>query len=223
MPGDAVYQEDEYLPLSGIQHYAFCPRQWALIHVEQQWAENGLTVAGDQVHERCHDETIRERRGNLLILRGLRVSSARLGLSGICDVVEFHRCEDGASLFNEEGFWMPAPVEYKRGKAKPGDEDCVQVCAQAMALEEMFCLSIQEGYLFYDSEKHREVVQLTESLRQLTRDIAHRMHVDFSRGFTPMPKKKKACRACSCKDICTPELDSVESVQSYVARMIGEQ
>lgn len=219
----AIYQEDEYLPLSGIQHYAFCPRQWALIHVEQQWAENGLTVAGDQVHERCHDETIRERRGDLLILRGLRVASARLGLSGICDVVEFHRCEDGTSLFNEDGFWMPTPVEYKRGKTKPGDEDRVQVCAQAMALEEMFCLSIGEGYLFYDSEKHREVVQLTESLRQLTRDLACRMHADFLRGFTPMPKKKKACRSCSCKDICAPELDNAESVQSYVARMIGEQ
>mgnify|MGYP000434037405 CR=1 FL=1 len=110
--------EDEYLALSGIQHYAFCPRQWALIHLEQQWSENVLTMQGSLMHERAHDEFSREKRGNMLVVRGLGVHSRNLGLSGKCDVVEFRRSSEGVPLAGEEGLWLPIPVEYKHGKAK---------------------------------------------------------------------------------------------------------
>lgn len=132
-----MYAEDEYLALSGIQHYAFCPRQWALIHLEQQWSENVLTMQGNLMHERAHDEFSREKRGNMLIVRGLGVHSRNLGLSGKCDVVEFRRSSEGVPLAGEEGLWLPIPVEYKHGKAKRHEADRLQLCAQAMCLEEM--------------------------------------------------------------------------------------
>ncbi len=114
-----AYKEDDFLQLSGLQHFAFCRRQWALIHIENQWQENLRTVEGDLFHERAHDEQQRERRGDTLILRGLSVFSASLGLSGKCDVTEFHRDPRGVSLQGEEGLWLPFPVEYKRALRKP--------------------------------------------------------------------------------------------------------
>lgn len=215
------YSEDEYLPLSGIQHYAFCPRQWALIHIEQQWEENGATVEGERVHERCHDASIRERRGDLLIVRGLRVSSSRLGLSGICDVVEFRADDEGVKLSGLDQLWTPIPVEYKRGKRKIGDEDRLQVCAQAMALEEMFGRQIDKAYLYYDSEKHREEVPLTEELRHGTLSLSERMHADFSRGHTELARRSRGCSSCSLKDICVPRLGKTKDVGEYVNEMIG--
>lgn len=211
---------DDLLALSGVQHYAFCPRQWALIHIEQQWEDNGLTVDGNIMHERCHDEEIREKRGDTLIVRGLRVTSYELGLSGICDIVEFHSDGQGAALFGEEGLWLPIPVEYKRGRKKSGDEDRVQLCAQAMALEEMFCCHLSRGFLFYGETKRREPVSLGGDLRGRTKDIARRMHVDFARGYTPPAKWRSACRSCSCVDICAPELEKKPSVNDYLAEMV---
>lgn len=144
-----MYAEDEYLALSGIQHYAFCPRQWALIHLEQQWSENVLTMQGNLMHERAHDEFSREKRGSMLIVRGLGIHSRNLGLSGKCDVVEFHRSSEGVPLAGEEGLWLPTPVEYKHGKAKRHDADRLQLCAQAMCLEEMLVCEVRTAYLFY--------------------------------------------------------------------------
>ena len=144
-----MYAEDEYLALSGIQHYAFCPRQWALIHLEQQWSENVLTMQGNLMHERAHDEFSREKRGSMLIVRGLGIHSRNLGLSGKCDVVEFHRSSEGVPLAGEEGLWLPTPVEYKHGKAKRHDADRLQLCAQAMCLEEMLGADVPIGFLYY--------------------------------------------------------------------------
>ena len=140
---------DDWLPLSGIQHFCFCRRQWALIHLEQQWAENRRTVEGQLDHARCHDADQTERRGGLLITRGMQVVSRRLGLSGNCDVVEFRADPEGIPLQNAEGLWKPMPVEYKHGRAKADDADRLQLCAQAMALEEMLVCIIPEGALFY--------------------------------------------------------------------------
>lgn len=137
-----MYAEEDYLQLSGLQHFAFCRRQWALIHVENQWVENLLTVEGELLHTRAHDETQRELRGDVLTLRGLTVFSPSLGLSGKCDVVEFHADPAGISLQGEKGLWLPYPVEYKRGSPKVGNEDALQLCAQAMCLEETLCCSI---------------------------------------------------------------------------------
>lgn len=129
-----TYGEEDFLQLSGIQHFAFCRRQWALIHIEGQWAENLRTVEGDLLHKRAHDETQRERRNNTLILRDLPVFSSALGVSGKCDVVEFHLDSAGVPLRGEEGLWQPYPVEYKRGKPKEHQADELQLCCQAMCL-----------------------------------------------------------------------------------------
>ena len=138
-------REEDWLQLSGLQHFAFCRRQWALIHIEDQWAENFRTVDGSLMHENAHDQGFRESRGDVLIVRGLAVHSAQLGISGQCDVVEFHQDPDGISLQGREGTWRPYPIEYKRGKPKDGPADALQLCAQAMCLEEMLCCAIQEG------------------------------------------------------------------------------
>ena len=130
-----MYSEEEYLMLSGIQHFAFCRRQWAMIHIEQQWAENYRTTAGELMHKKAHDEGSFEKRGDLLIVRGLRISSRELGLSGQCDVVEFHRDDEGVKLFGYEGKWTTVPVEYKHGAPKEDNADELQLCAQAICLE----------------------------------------------------------------------------------------
>lgn len=165
------YAEEEYLPISGIQHFAFCRRQWALIYLEQQWTENLRTVEGELLHQRPHDESRAEKRGGLLTLRGMRVSSAALGVAGTCDVVEFLADKDGAALFGREGKWRPYLVEYKRGRSKESDADRLQLCCQAMCLEEMLAAAIPEGSLFYGEPRRRERVALTAELRgQVRRD-----------------------------------------------------
>ena len=135
------YSEEDYLLLSGIQHFAFCRRQWALIHIENQWAENERTVDGIIMHEKAHSGDV-ESRGDVVIMRALRVFSATLGASGECDMVEFNRNADGISLNGHDGLWQPYPVEYKRGKPKEHNADEMQLCAQAMCLEEMLCCTI---------------------------------------------------------------------------------
>lgn len=218
----ARYTDDELLPLSGVQHYAFCPRQWALIHIEQQWEENGRTVAGEILHERCHDESVRERRGDLLVVRGLRVVSHQLGLSGICDVVEFRKASGGIELSGEEGMWLPVPVEYKKGSSKVGDEDKVQLCAQAIALEEMFCCDLHRGYLYYGATRSREEVILDRQLRDSTLEVACRMHDAYRRGATPAPHVRRACQSCSLQNRCLPALTKVTTVEAYMRKMLGD-
>lgn len=215
-----MYAEDQLLALSGVQHFAYCPRQWALIHVEQAWVDNVHTIEGNHQHERCHDEGIREHRGNVITVRGLRVVSYELGLTGICDVVEFHQDYSGASLNGERGNWAPMPVEYKKGASKPGNEDRLQVCAQAMALEEMFCCHIERGFLFYGVKKRREEVVFTSELRNQLCEVSKRMHATFQRGSTPKAKRRPGCRACSLLSLCMPELSSMPLVSDYLNAML---
>lgn len=207
--------EEEYLQLSGLQHYLFCPRQWALIHVEQQWVENIHTVIGDIMHKRTHSEYITEKRGKLLITRGMQISSPTLGLSGQCDVLEFHQSEAGVPLFGWEGNWNPFPVEYKKGEPKEGNYDEAQLCAQAMCLEEMLCCTIQEGALYYGTTKRRTSVTFTDSLREEVASASVEMHKLYSRGSTPHKKKTKQCTACSLKEICLPKKTTMKSVSRY--------
>ena len=143
-----AYKEDEYLMLSGIQHFKFCRRQWALIHIEQQWSENVRTVIGELMHKKVHDPSVKEKRKETLLVRALPVSSKELGVSGECDLVEFHKCEDGITLSGHRGLYSVFPVEYKKGKPKITDEDKLQLTAQAMCLEEMFSTTISEGALY---------------------------------------------------------------------------
>ena len=221
-PHGVIDLSEDLLPLSGLQHFAFCRRQWALIHLEQQWQENLRTVEGGLLHRRAHDEAARERRSDTLILRGLQVVSHQLGLSGQCDVVEFHATPKGVPLQGEEGLWQPYPVEYKRGKPKSHQADELQLCAQAMCLEEMLCCSIPEGALFYGEPRRRTVVLFTPELRETVRRDSDEMHQLYHRGHTPKAKPSKSCSACSLKELCLPQLVRRESVQTYLRRAMEE-
>lgn len=211
-----IYQEEDFLLLSGLQHFAFCRRQWALIHIEQQWAENLRTTDGKILHEKAHDGSQRERRGDMLITRGLRIHSASLGVSGACDVVEFHRTADGITLPGEDGLWQPYPVEYKRGTKKENDADRLQLCGQAMCLEEMLCCAIPEGALYYGENRRREVVAFSEELRGQVCSCLSEMHELYRRSRTPKVKPTKSCNACSLRELCLPQLTRRKSVHSYL-------
>ena len=213
---------DDWLPLSGIQHFCFCRRQWALIHLEQQWAENRRTVEGQLDHARCHDADQTERRGGLLITRGMQVVSRRLGLSGNCDVVEFRADPEGVSLQSTEGLWKPMPVEYKHGRAKASDADRLQLCAQAMALEEMLVCEVPEGEIFYEETRQREHVSLTPELRSTAQTMADEMNRLFARGYTPKSKPGKHCNACSLKELCLPALYQQADPAAYLREHIEE-
>ena len=217
-----MYAEEDFLPLSGLQHFAFCRRQWALIQIEQQWKENLRTVEGDLFHRRAHNEQERERRGDTLILRGLPVVSHTLGLSGKCDVVEFRADSDGIRLHGEEGLWMPFPVEYKRGAPKTHQADELQLCAQAMCLEEMLCCAVPEGALFYGETRRRKAVCFTPELRRQVCAMTAEMHQLRRRGHTPNVKPSKGCGACSLKELCLPVLMKGNDVDAYLHRAMEE-
>lgn len=218
-----AYNEDDYLQLSGLQHFAFCRRQWALIHIEQQWAENLLTVQGNILHEKAHDRDSRESRGDVLIFRGMQIHSPTLGVSGACDVVEFHRASGGIALPGRDGLWQPYPVEYKRGAPKISDADRLQLCAQGMCLEEMLCCDILEGALFYGETHRREIVPITEELRKQVREYVEEMHQLFQRKYTPKVKPGKGCHACSLQEKCLPKLCRSRNVKEYLADRMEEE
>lgn len=211
-----MYSEENYLMLSGIQHFAFCRRQWAMIHIEQQWAENYRTTAGELMHKKAHEEGAFEKRGNLLTVRGLRISSHELGLSGQCDVVEFHRNENGIELFGYDGKWEPVPIEYKHGTPKENNADELQLCAQAICLEEMFQINIAEGFLYYGENRRRSRIEFTDALREAVKKTAKEMHDLFQRGHTPKVKPTKQCKACSLENLCVPKLQKTVRARAYI-------
>lgn len=218
-----IYQEDDYLQLSGLQHFSFCRRQWALIHLEQQWKENLLTTQGQILHEKAHDGDSRELRGDVLITRGMQIHSATLGVSGACDVVEFRRAGEGISLHGMEGLWQPYPVEYKRGAPKANDADRLQLCGQAMCLEEMLCWDIPEGALFYGETRRRETVAFTPELREQVRGYLEEMHDLYRRRHTPKVKPGKSCNGCSLREMCLPKLCRKPSVRNYLYARLEDE
>lgn len=219
------YSEDDLLLLSGIQHMAFCERQWALIHIEQVWAENVRTVEGKHLHERADDPFADESRKTLRITRGMPIISYKLGLRGIADVVEFHRSEEfiegeACQLKGRKGWWQPIPIEYKRGRPKPDDRDAVQLCAQAISLEEMLQVSIPAGFIFYGETKRRDPIMFDARLRQYTSELALSMHQLIGEGKTPKAKKGKNCSQCSLVEACQPYwMLRHRSVENYLVRM----
>jgi CRISPR-associated exonuclease Cas4 len=237
------YAEDDLLPLSGLQHLAFCERQWGLIHLEQAWSENLLTAEGRVLHERAHEATS-ELRGGVLTARAVRLRSLRLGLAGVADVVEFHRLDEtvdtatatpsaaapglppplpqATALPGRRGHWRPLPVEYKHGRPKSNPCDEIQLCAQALCLEEMLCVTIASGALFYGQTKHRVDVFLDATLRALTESLAARMHTLFAIGITPqasyIPQK---CKSCSLLELCRPDKIALRhGATNYLARQL---
>lgn len=214
---ESEYREEEFLQLAGLQHFTFCRRQWALIHIEQQWNENVLTMKGNLFHEKVHDGYSSEKRKNVIISRGMPIHSRTLGVSGECDVVEFVQDEQGVTLSNREGKYVLYPVEYKRGKAKITDEDRMQLTAQVICLEEMFLTTIPEAYLFYGETRRRERVEITDALREECRKLLAEMHQLYARGYTPRVRKTKKCEACSLKSICLPKLEKSKNVAAYIS------
>ena len=217
-----AFKEEEYLQLSGLQHFSFCRRQWALIHIEQQWAENLRTTDGRILHEKAHDGSAREKRGDLIVTRDMCIHSPTLGISGSCDVVEFHRGSEGIPVAGQEGLWQPYPVEYKRGAPKSSDADRLQLCAQAMCLEEMLCCDIPEGAIFYGEIRRREVIDLDEELRSKVRTLLAQMHDLYRCSHTPKVKPTKGCNACSLKEQCLPKLVKKRSVIDYLQKSLEE-
>ena len=218
------YTPDDLLPLSGIQHFLFCRRQWALIHVEQQWKENVLTAEGRIMHKRADDPFFTETRNGVITARSVPIASYRLGLSGVCDVVEFTVSPEGVKLPGRDGLYLAAPVEYKRGREKRDPCDEAQLCAQAICLEEMLSVTIPRGFLFYGETRHRVEVELTTELRALVREMSEEMHAYFARGYTPRVKTSKACRSCSLVDVCLPNLqEKVMPASKYIRQQVESE
>lgn len=214
--------EEDYLLLSGLQHFAFCRRQWALIHIEQQWAENFYTVDGSIIHERAHDPFFTEKRGERIVSRAVPVRSDRLHLSGECDVIEFLANPCGVALFGREGLWQPCPVEYKRGSGNSTDADSLQLCAQAICLEEMLCCRrIDSAFIYYSELRRRVAIQLTDELRQAVESMTKEMFEIYKRGYTPSAKKSKKCVLCSMKDLCLPGITKQQSARFYLTKELN--
>jgi len=220
-----MYAEDEMLMLSGIQHYMFCPRQWALIHVEQQWADNKLTTEGQLLHKNVDNPFYRQKNGDTITLRSLHIASKQLGLYGITDAVELipsDSPEDSITHYRYPGYWKPYPVEYKRGRSKPDERDEVQLAAQVICLEEMYGINISYGALYYDEVKHREIISISDGLRKITQQCAKQMHDTFNSKELPRIIKKSHCKNCSLKDICVPEVSDCCQVQKYLQKNLYE-
>jgi CRISPR-associated exonuclease Cas4 len=208
------FTEDDLLPLSALQHLLFCERQCALIHIEQAWTENQFTAEGRIMHERV-DAPHSESRGDVRTSTGVALRSLRLGLVGKADVVEFHRRK--APGQKGEVFWQPFPVEYKRGRPKSQDWDKVQLCAQALCLEEMLGVAVKEGALFYGKTRRRVNVAFDSALLAKTQETAARLHDLIQQRRTPPPVYSAACENCSFLAACLPQaLGRGRSVQNYL-------
>jgi len=208
------YTDEDLLPLSALQHLMFCERQCGLIHIEQIWVENVLTAQGRVMHDRVHDEKS-ERRKDVRIEHGMALRSLRLGLIGKGDVIEFHRQADGS--------WLPFPVEYKRGKPKKDLSDDVQLCAQAMCLEETLNVSIPKGAFYYGKDHHRTEIEFTDTLCAETEKAVRRLHELIKSGITPKPVYAKKCESCSLLEVCLPKtIERQKSVTEYLRNMLQE-
>lgn len=209
-----MFTEDDLLPISALQHLAFCERQWALIHLEQAWQENVLTIEGRHLHEKVHGEES-ENRGDCRTVRSLRLHSFRLGLTGQADVVEFIAGENGTEKI--------VPVEFKHGRPKIDSCDEVQLCAQALCLEEMLKTKIEDGYFFYGKPRRRHPVKFSPELRTLTEKLAYRLHSLFEERNTPPARYEKKCANCSLLEICMPKITQKgKSALRYVNSIVSE-
>jgi CRISPR-associated exonuclease Cas4 len=220
------YSEEDMLMLSGIQHYMFCPRQWALIHLEQQWNDNKLTVEGGLLHTNVDNPFYRQKNGDVITLRSVSIASKQLGLYGISDAIELHTSETSENAIihpRYQGWWIPYPIEYKRGHSKSDERDEVQLVAQVMCLEEMYDIHLDYGALYYGETKRRECVEISPKLRKLTIDCAKAMHQLYEQHRTPKAEIKSSCRSCSLLDLCMPKLSNCSDVKHYLNNYLYEE
>lgn len=212
-----VYAENDYLMLSGIQHFQFCKRQWSLIHIEQQWSDNEATDHGQILHKKADDPYIKEKRNDVIISRAMHVSSKELGLYGILDVVEFHKDERGIELKGRSGKWLPVIVEYKRGKDKKDIYDIVQLVAQAICLEETLECTIEYSYLYYHRVNQKKRIEITPELRKEVVSLTSQMHEYYEQKVVPKAEYFKNCQLCSLVDICMPRLSKKNrNIDNYI-------
>lgn len=212
-----VYAENDYLMLSGIQHFQFCKRQWSLIHIEQQWSDNEATAHGQILHKKADDPYVKEKRNDVIISRAMHVSSKELGLYGILDVVEFHKDERGIELKGRSGKWLPIIVEYKRGKDKKDIYDIVQLVAQAICLEETLGCTIEYSYLYYHRVNQKKRIEITPELRKEVVSLASQMHEYYEQKVVPKAEFFKNCQLCSLVDICMPRLSKKNrNIDNYI-------
>ena len=217
------YEDDDLLMLSGIQHFAFCPRQWGLIHIEQQWEENHLTISGQWLHRNVDNPLSMERNKNVVHLRSVALVSYELGFTGIADLLELTatECMENSIVIPKySGRWQVYPIEYKHGKPKNDKIDEVQLCAQAMCLEEMYGIHIDEGAFYYESIRRRMSVFFSDELRRQVIAYSTMMHKAFDSGITPQAEPRSHCRSCSLKDKCfINSLKRSPSVNYYLKQM----
>lgn len=216
------YNEDEYLSLSGLQHYSFCRRQWGLIAIENMWMENTLTYHGRTHHKRVHTPLLKDRKKDVITVRGLPVSSAALGVSGECDAVEFSKDPNGIKVSGIEETVLPAPVEYKNGTGDFLEHDSMQLCAQAICLEEMLCCRIQKGYLYYIATNKKIEVEFTEELRNSVQLMANEMHRNYERMHVPSARRKAKCGGCSFLEYCEETVFRKRSARNYLKAVQSE-
>jgi len=224
-----MYEEDDLIALSALSQFVFCPRRFALVHIEGLWADNRFTAEGRQFHERVHEAEPTESRADVRTARGLRLRSLRLGLSGVADVVEFHRLPEDAApgsgipLAWVSGLWQPFPVEYKSGKRRWEQSYEAQLCGQAMCLEEMLGVPVGRGALFYGRSRRRLEVEFTPDLRLSTEQAAARLHELAAQGRTPAARYEKKCRSCSLIHACLPRATgAAQSARAYLDRILEE-
>jgi CRISPR-associated exonuclease Cas4 len=221
-----MFSEDDLLPLSGLQHMAFCERRWALVHVEQIWENNRFTAEGNLIHQKAHSGEIESRPG-VLVRRTLPIHSFRLGISGQADIVEFQPAasgQHGVILDGRRGTWRPYPIEYKRSRDKAGSQAYrIQLCAQAHCLEEMLRIDVPEGAVYDAATRRRQIIAMDARLRAAVESTAKHMHELFSFGVTPAPIFKKACKSCSLIERCFPErIGQPRSIEAYYRRFLKE-
>lgn len=203
-----MYSEDDMLMLSGIQHFRFCPRQWALIHIEQQWNDNRLTIEGQILHKHADDPFYRQKNGDIITLRSVNLASRELGLYGISDIIELFPSKVIENTIHHPdypGHWKPVIVEYKHGKPKKNEIDEVQLAAQTMCLEEMYNIKIYYGVFYYAELRHRIKVDITDELRNIVRTCVIQMHEIFNTTSIPKAEYSRQCQRCSLIDICMPK------------------
>ncbi|WP_308763832.1 CRISPR-associated protein Cas4 [uncultured Bacteroides sp.] len=220
------YDDENMLMLSGIQHFMFCPRQWGLIHLSQEWEDNSLTTEGQLLHKRVDSPFYRQKNGDIITLRSVHVASSSLGLYGVTDVVELSPSD---SLINAikhphyPGFWHLLPIEYKRGKQKPNKCDEVQLAAQVICLEEMYQIRLDYGALYYHEVRRRDIIHIDDGLRELTQKCANQMHVIFSSRQIPRAIYQPHCKRCSLYDICLPLVGNMIQASTYLKKNLYEE
>ena len=216
-----MFSDDDLLPIASLQHLTFCERQWSLVHLEQTWSYNVLTIEGKQLHEFVH-ELSSESRSGVRMVCALRLRSLELGLTGVADLVEFHQSDDGVAVEGLKGLWLPFPVEYKRGRKRYDIADEMQLCAQALCLEEMLGVQIGSGAIYYGQPRRRTNIELNETLRAKVSSLCARARELIEFRAVPAVNIGRHCKNCSLMEECMPGVVSKDKSESYLSGILTD-